>query len=155
MTYSIKYSEGFLLEGHDVVMKEYKNHYKEVRPEGMPDEVELDLSQIIYLSEMKAFFNVKATIEDKIVGICSGYIYDHMHYKGKKFATTSFIFADPSLGRKRIEVFQGLIKEFERIAKDKYNCEYIQVVITTKKDVSKLVEHLGYNKTDITLTKRI
>ena len=155
MTCLIKYEKTFLLKDHEHLMDVYQEHYNEVYPGILPEKIELDLSQVVYLEEQKAFFSVKAELEGKTVGLISGYVYNHMQHKTKRFASTSFIQVDKELGRRRVEAFQGLIKKFEEVAKNEYSCDYVQVVLSTKKDVSRIVESMGYGKTDITLTRKI
>lgn len=149
----IEYKETFLIEDHEYLSKIFQDHYEEVKPPVLPDVINLDYNQILQLEEAKAFVSIKAIKNNETVGLVSGYIYPHMHYKGVMFATTSFLQAHKALGRERVEVIKGLVKKFEEVCKEKHNVKYIQVGLSASKDIRRLFPE--YETTDITISKRI
>lgn len=149
----IHYRESNMAEGHEYVMKVIQDHYEEVKPPVLPETINLDITQIIQLEAAKAFVSVIAEEDGEIKGVCSGYVHPHMHYKGVMFASTSFLQAHKSLGKKRVRVVKELVKKFEEVCSSKFNVEYVQVTLSSAKDIRRIFP--DYETTDIIISKKV
>lgn len=156
MTYSkVKYSEGYLSKELERVFYLGRKLFSKVGEAGGCQKYHLDCDTIIESEKAGYFFSVKAELEGNLVGFVGGYRFPHVHHKGVIYACSDVMFVDESLGRQKVHVLKNLIEEWEKLAKDKYNVEYVQINVNANNDIRKLIEKWGYSQTDYVMTRRI
>lgn len=151
----IKYSEGFLYKELERVVYLGRKLFNKVGEAGGCQKYHLDVDTIIAAEKAGYFFSVKAERDGQLVGFVGGYRYPHVHHKGVIYATSDVMFVDESLGKSRVKVLKELIAEFEVLAKEKYQVEYVQIAVNANNDIRSLIEKLGYVHTDYVLTKEV
>lgn len=151
---SITVKEGSLLLDMNEVLPVIKEHHDKYQHKDSLPIFDLDIDTLLHLEANSLFFSSKLSIEGKLEGFISSIISPNLHYKDFRFAHANVIYINPKLGNKRIGYLKRLIGHHENLAK-KYMVDYLNIGCSPIKDISPLLEKLGYFKTEIVQTKRI
>lgn len=151
----LTYRESDIRDSFHYVFANCPEHYKDIFTEGLPESLELDIDYILELEKAGSCKTLIALNNNEIVGMISGTIYSHLLFKDKMFGSTFLIYANKDLGIKRLGVIKGLLVEYEKLLRDKYNVEYFQVAFSASKDLSKIMKRLGYLPSDIVMAKKL
>lgn len=153
MTYWI--GKGCILDDIEGVVEAAEKHNKIYQPFKCFGEFELDIESILRLETMGFMFATKLVIEGQTRGFINSCIVPSTHYKNTKHSYSDVIYIDPKLGKQRIKLLKEMIAHHEWLGKTEYGVQVMQLSISAHKDISRLIESIGYTKTDIILSKRI
>lgn len=149
----ISIEEGSLLLDIDEVLPVLEKHHSIYQPCSSLPPFKLDVPTLLFLEGQGLFLSSKVMIDGKLEGFMSTIKCPSFHYEGVMFGKNNVMYINPNL-KNKIKLLKSMIEHHEELVKD-YGIEYLELGASYKKDISPLLEKLGYIKTEIINTKRL
>ena len=131
----------------------FKMHWEEVGHNGGPSKFELDSDLYQDIEGLGRLISFIVKYEEKLIGYCTSYLFNHSHYKGTLFAATDSFYIEPQY--RNGFVFKRLINTMSFTLKDKYKVKYFQIGVNVNNDITKLMQKLNFVLSSKILTKEL
>lgn len=135
------------------LLDEMEAHWEEAGSQFDIKNLELDKELYTALQAQGSYDGVEAFYDGKPIGYMSFFISPNPHLKGQLVAQSDAFYVHPEY--RGIGVFSKMRKESEKILKEIKGVEVIQLLMSNRVNISRILTRAGYKETNVLYSKRL